>query len=106
MRIHFLAAFTAHESSQCPCPPVGVTVARKIKKMGMRASDTAEIYFDDVRVPVSNIIGDEGMGFKYQMMQVRRVGHGFVCLICLTSMNVSECLHESFSVIFIQRLFL
>jgi len=52
-----------------PMKTKGVTVARKIKKMGMRASDTAEIYFDDVRVPVSNIIGDEGMGFKYQMMQ-------------------------------------
>ena len=46
----------------------GVTV-QKIKKMGMWSSDTAQIFFDDVRVPVSNRIGEEGMGFIYQMKQ-------------------------------------
>merc|ERR1719234_699810 len=35
----------------------------------MKCSDTAVIYFDDVRVPAKNIIGEEGMGFTYQMMQ-------------------------------------
>merc|ERR1711974_421107 len=35
----------------------------------MHCSDTAVIYFDDVRVPAKNIIGEEGMGFTYQMMQ-------------------------------------
>merc|ERR1719450_1924073 len=35
----------------------------------MLCSDTAVIYFDDVRVPAKNIIGKEGMGFTYQMMQ-------------------------------------
>ena len=38
--------------------------------MGMRCSDTAIIHFDNVRIPAENIIGDEGMGFTYQMMQV------------------------------------
>ena len=38
--------------------------------MGMRCSDTAVIHFDDVRVPADHIIGEEGMGFTYQMMQV------------------------------------
>lgn len=47
----------------------GVTIARKLKKMGMHSSDTAEIWFDEVRVPVRNRIGEEGMGFTYQMMQ-------------------------------------
>lgn len=47
----------------------GVTVARKLKKMGMHASDTAELFFDDVRVPKRNIIGEPGMGFVYQMLQ-------------------------------------
>lgn len=37
--------------------------------MGMRSSDTAEVFFDDVRVPCKNIIGQEGMGFTYQMLQ-------------------------------------
>jgi citronellyl-CoA dehydrogenase len=47
----------------------GVTINRKLKKMGMHSSDTAEISFDDVRVPIKNLIGEEGKGFIYQMMQ-------------------------------------
>ena len=37
--------------------------------MGMRSSDTAQLFFEDVRVPAKNIIGDEGLGFTYQMIQ-------------------------------------
>ncbi|MFC2952158.1 acyl-CoA dehydrogenase family protein [Marinicaulis aureus] len=47
----------------------GVTVARKLKKLGMRSSDTAEFFFEDVRVPQRYRIGEEGAGFMYQMMQ-------------------------------------
>jgi len=47
----------------------GITVARKLDKMGMRCSDTAEIFFEDVRVPQRYRIGEEGMGFTYQMQQ-------------------------------------
>ena len=47
----------------------GIEVGRKIKKIGMNASDTGLIYFDDVRVPQRNRIGAEGSGFMYQMMQ-------------------------------------
>ena len=35
----------------------------------MRSSDTAELFFDDLRVPVKNLIGEEGEGFIYQMQQ-------------------------------------
>lgn len=42
---------------------------QKIRKFGMWSSDTAQIFFDGVRVPVSNRIGEEGMGFIYQMKQ-------------------------------------
>ena len=38
----------------------------------MLSSDTAQLFFEDVRVPAQNMIGDEGMGFTYQMMQVIR----------------------------------
>ena len=46
----------------------GVEV-QKIKKFGMWSSDTAQIFFDEVRVPVRHRIGEEGMGFIYQMKQ-------------------------------------
>ena len=47
----------------------GIEVAQKIKKIGMNASDTGLIYFDEVRVPKRNRIGAEGQGFIYQMQQ-------------------------------------
>ena len=47
----------------------GITVARKLKKLGMRSSDTAEFFFEDVRVPQRYRIGEEGAGFLYQMLQ-------------------------------------
>ncbi|MBP6109972.1 MAG: acyl-CoA dehydrogenase family protein [Rhodocyclaceae bacterium] len=42
---------------------------QKIHKIGMHSSDTAQLFFDDVRVPVKNVIGQEGMGFTLQMLQ-------------------------------------
>ncbi len=47
----------------------GISVARKIRKIGMHSSDTGLIYFDEVRVPQRNLIGAEGHGFIYQMQQ-------------------------------------
>jgi len=41
----------------------GFSVGRKLKKMGMRSSDTAELFFDDCVVPVENLLGEEGKGF-------------------------------------------
>ena len=41
----------------------GFTVGRQLKKMGWWASDTAELFFDDCRVPVGHLIGAENMGF-------------------------------------------
>ncbi len=52
-----------------PMDAAGVTVEKKLDKLGMRASDTAIIHFDKVRVPRRNLIGQEGAGFMYQMMQ-------------------------------------
>ena len=42
---------------------------QKIHKIGMHSSDTAQLFFDDVRVPRRNLIGQEGMGFTFQMLQ-------------------------------------
>ncbi|BFM11546.1 citronellyl-CoA dehydrogenase [Simiduia litorea] len=47
----------------------GVSVGPKLEKMGMRSSDTAPVFFDNVRVPQRFRIGDEGAGFLYQMLQ-------------------------------------
>jgi citronellyl-CoA dehydrogenase len=47
----------------------GISVAQKIRKIGMDSSDTGLIYFDEVRVPQRNRIGQEGAGFIYQMQQ-------------------------------------
>ncbi|PRY97586.1 citronellyl-CoA dehydrogenase [Jezberella montanilacus] len=67
---------TPHRSKSLLCVPLkengkrakGVTV-QKIDKIGMWSSDTAQIFFDEVRVPQRNLIGEEGKGFIYQMMQ-------------------------------------
>ncbi len=41
----------------------GFSIGRKLKKMGLRSSDTAELFFDDCVVPVGNLLGEEGKGF-------------------------------------------
>ncbi|MES2947184.1 MAG: acyl-CoA dehydrogenase family protein [Pseudomonadota bacterium] len=51
-----------------PLNSPGVT-RQKIDKIGMHSSDTAQLFFDNVRVPQKNLIGQEGMGFMLQMLQ-------------------------------------
>ena len=52
-----------------PSDTPGVSLSEPLNKLGMRSSDTAQIFFDNVRVPQKNRIGEEGMGFMYQMFQ-------------------------------------
>jgi citronellyl-CoA dehydrogenase len=62
----------AHKNKSLIMVPMntpGITRARKIRKIGMMASDTGVIHFDEVRVPQRFRIGEEGMGFTYQMQQ-------------------------------------
>nr|DBA25246.1 TPA: hypothetical protein GDO54_012799 [Pyxicephalus adspersus] len=62
----------SHKNKSLICLPMktpGVHITKKIDKMGMKSSDTAQIFFEDVRVPCKNLIGEEGMGFIYQMLQ-------------------------------------
>ncbi len=51
-----------------PTDVKGFKVTRKIDKMGNHASDTAELSFEDCRIPARNILGEENRGFYYIMM--------------------------------------
>ncbi|MEQ8936804.1 MAG: acyl-CoA dehydrogenase, partial [Amphiplicatus sp.] len=68
----------AHRNKTLMCLPLrddkgnlrkGIEIARKLKKLGMRSSDTAQFFFEDVRLPQRYRIGEEGAGFTYQMLQ-------------------------------------
>lgn len=50
-----------------PTDTPGFSVSRKLSKMGNWASDTAELFFDNCRVPKRYLLGQEGMGFVYLM---------------------------------------
>jgi butyryl-CoA dehydrogenase len=56
----------------------GLTMGRKEDKMGLRASDTMEVFFEDCRVPAENLLGEEGEGFKIAMhaLDSGRIGVG------------------------------
>ncbi|MEI4769051.1 acyl-CoA dehydrogenase family protein [Psychrobacillus sp. FJAT-51614] len=50
----------------------GFTKGRKLDKVGLHAQDTAELYFEDCRVPIGNLIGEEGRGFSYLMEKLQQ----------------------------------
>ncbi|MBK5355039.1 acyl-CoA dehydrogenase family protein [Pseudomonas sp. TH41] len=70
----------------------GFTVGRQLKKMGWWASDTAELFFDDCRVPVGHLIGAENMGFACIMgnFQSERLA-----LALMANMTAQLALEES-----------
>ncbi|WP_179999830.1 acyl-CoA dehydrogenase family protein [Acinetobacter sp. YH12239] len=52
-----------------PANTPGITFSEPLDKLGMRSSTTAQVFFDNVRVPQRNLVGQEGMGFMMQMLQ-------------------------------------
>ena len=48
----------------------GFRVGRVLDKVGMKAQDTAELFFDDVLIPADNLLGEEGAGYGYAMAQL------------------------------------
>jgi citronellyl-CoA dehydrogenase len=63
----------------------GFSVGKKLDKLGVRASDTAPLFLDDVRVPIRYRIGEEGKGFSYQMQQFQEER-----LSCISSVRPLE----------------
>jgi len=51
-------------------PREGFDRGKRLRKMGMKASDTAELFFDNVRVPATNLLGTENAGFKQVMHEI------------------------------------
>jgi long-chain-acyl-CoA dehydrogenase len=64
----------------------GFRRGRKLDKIGLHAQDTAELFFDDARVPAGNLLGERGHGFAYLManLPVERLG------IAITAITVSD----------------
>ncbi len=48
----------------------GYGKGRNLEKIGLHSADTSELFFDDVRIPAENLIGEEGQGFRYLMQEL------------------------------------
>ncbi|XP_033284179.1 long-chain specific acyl-CoA dehydrogenase, mitochondrial isoform X2 [Orcinus orca] len=79
----------------------GFVKGRKLHKMGLKAQDTAELFFEDVRLPARALLGEENKGFYYLMQELpQTVQHKLAELktrICVTRAFVDSCLqlHET-----------
>lgn len=77
-----------HRNKSLFCLPMdakGVNRDTKLRKLGLWASDTAQVFLDDVRIPARYRIGEEGMGFVYQMEQFAEE-RLFACARTITQM--------------------
>jgi len=70
----------------------GFNVSKKLEKLGMWSSDTAELYFDDMRIPAANLIGSEGEGFIYQMQQFQ---HERFCVLPSAYITARKLIDET-----------
>lgn len=68
----------------------GFTKGRQLEKVGMHAQDTAELYFEDCRVPVQNLLGEEGKGFSYLMEKLQQER----LVVALSAQTASEDMLE------------
>ncbi|PQP34862.1 acyl-CoA dehydrogenase [Desulfobacteraceae bacterium SEEP-SAG9] len=70
----------------------GFHVSKKLDKMGMRSSDTAELFFDNMRIPAENRIGEEGEGFIYQMKTFQ---HERFCVLPWCYISTKKAIDET-----------
>jgi len=73
-----------------PTDLAGFTVSRKLDKLGIRISDTAELFFDNLRVPADNLIGKENEGFIYQMMQFQHERFSLLPFACTAARDIID----------------
>lgn len=64
----------------------GFSRGRNLEKVGMKAQDTSELFFDEVRVPVTNLLGQEGQGFAHLMSELPQER----LLVGITAVTVME----------------
>lgn len=73
-----------------PADLPGVEVSRKLEKLGVWISDTAELYFDQVKIPVDHLIGREGEGFIYQMQQFQHERFSLLPFACTAARDIID----------------
>jgi hypothetical protein len=67
---------------------MGVQIAKKEEKLGIRASSTCTLNFDDLRIPAENIIGGEGKGYKVSsLIQVKKFDQDFHLQLAIEILN-------------------
>ncbi|MGE7543529.1 acyl-CoA dehydrogenase family protein [Sporosarcina newyorkensis] len=69
----------------------GFTKGKKLRKVGQHANDTCELIFEDVRVPASNLLGEEGKGFYYLMAKLQQER----LMVAIQSIAASEIMLDS-----------
>lgn len=70
----------------------GFIRSRKLEKMGMESQDTAELAFDECRVPADNLLGQEGGGF---MMLMQKLQQERLCVAVMSQANVEQVLEDA-----------
>jgi len=75
-----------------PTDTPGVSFSERLNKLGMHSSDTAQIFLEDVRVPQNFRIGEEGNGFRMQMMQFQEER---LCGAAITIKGMENCIQDT-----------
>lgn len=70
----------------------GFSKGRKLEKIGLMAQDTSELFFDNVRVPADNLLGEENMGFKYLMHELAQER---LIVAVRAAMSIETFLHKT-----------